>query len=150
MVQSCDFHAPQRQWWKSIALKYFSNEPKCLLLTLVSLCTHTSWYEACSVSQLQNVLFCITCTYSRYWLDCIQYYSCLVTCSFGVWRVEGGVSITAGGVGCSGELCDVVEDHVCVYACVLTCTCLFKCVLMCMYCASTCTLMSDQCAHMKL
>ena len=56
------------------------------------------------------------------------------------------------GVRCSGELYDVVEDHECVCACVLTCTCLFKCVLVCMYCASTCTctLMSDQCARMKL
>ena len=72
MVQSCDFHAPTASVMKEFALKYFSNEPKCLLsYNSGSFVLHgTKHAVSHSYKMFCFVLHVLTIG------DCIQYFSC--------------------------------------------------------------------------
>ena len=70
------------------------------------------------------------------WLDdvnCLDTETNVGQCLSGGWGIHNCVHLEDAGVRCSGELCDMVEDHVCVcvctlyacvYACVVTCVCI--------------------------
>ena len=69
------------------------------------------------------------------WLDDIDV-NCLGTetnvgqCLSGGWGIHNCVHLEDAGVRCSGELCYVVEDPVCVYVCTIY-ACVCACVLTC-------------------
>ena len=66
------------------------------------------------------------------WLDDVN---CLGTetnvgqCLSGGWGIHNCVHLEDAGVRCSGELCDMVEDHVCVCVCTI-----YACVCACVVC----------------
>ena len=67
------------------------------------------------------------------WLDDVN---CLGTetnvgqCLSGGWGIHNCVHLEDAGVRCSGELCHMVEDHVCVCVCTIY-ACVCACVLTC-------------------
>ena len=67
------------------------------------------------------------------WLDDVN---CLGTetnvgqCLSGGWGIHNCVHLEDAGVRCSCELCDMVEDHVCVCVCTIY-ACVCACVLTC-------------------
>ena len=62
MVQSCDFHAPTASVMKEFALKYFSNEPKCLLPYNIGSFVHMYFMVRsmqCLTATKCSVLYCM-------------------------------------------------------------------------------------------